>query len=192
MLGSVINSVINGKKDSIQIQVQDVNKCFDKLWLQKTTNALYATGLTNNNLNLLYLENKQAKVAIKINNTLTKRFLVQDVELQGSVWESLKCITSMDRLNKIILPQDSLTYYYKGDPNIKLGVQGMVDDNLAIAKCGIISLQKNAVINSFIEMQRLTLSEEESFVLHIGRKCKKKCPKLKVHENDMKSAQTVR
>ena len=31
VLGSVMNSVINGKEDSIQIQVQDVNKCFDKL-----------------------------------------------------------------------------------------------------------------------------------------------------------------
>ena len=68
-----MNSVINGKEDSIQIQVQDVNKCFDKLWLQETTNALNETGLTNNNLNLLYLENKKAKVAIKINNRLTKK-----------------------------------------------------------------------------------------------------------------------
>ena len=68
----------------------------------------------------------------------------------------------MDRLNKIILPQDNLTYNYKGDPNIKLGVLGMVDDNLAITKCGISSLQKNAVINSFIEMQQLTLSEQKS------------------------------
>ena len=192
VLGSVMNSVINGKEDSIQIQVQDVNKCFDKLWLQETTNALYETGLTNNNLNLLYLENKNAKVAIKINNKLTNRFSVQDVELQGSVWGSLKCTTSMDRLNKIILSQDNLTYHYKGDPHIKLGVLGMVDDNLAIQKCGTSSLQKNAVINSFIEMQRLTLSEEKSVVLHVGRKCKKQCPQLKVHERDMKSAQTVR
>ena len=90
VLGSVINSVINGKEDSIQIQVQDVNKCFDKLWLQETTNALYETGLTNNILNLIYLENKNAKVAIKINNKLTNRFSVQDVDLQGSVWGSLK------------------------------------------------------------------------------------------------------
>jgi hypothetical protein len=41
-------------------------------------------------------------------------------------------------------------------------------------------------------MQRLTLSEEKSVVLHVGKKCKKQCPKLKVPEKDMKSAQTVR
>ena len=33
VLGAVMNSVINGKEDPIQIQVQDVEKCFDKLWL---------------------------------------------------------------------------------------------------------------------------------------------------------------
>ena len=98
----------------------------------------------------------------------------------------------VDRLNKIILSQDNLTYHYKGDPHIKLGVLGMVDDNLAIQKCGTSSLQKNAVINSFIEMQRLTLSEEKSSVLHVGRKCKNQCPKLKVHQSDMKSSDTVR
>ena len=119
-------------------------------------------------VNTGYLENKNAKVAIQINNKLTNRFSVQDVELQGSVWGSLKCTTSMDRLNKIILSQDNLTYHYKGDPHIKLGVLGMVDDNLAIQKCGTSSLQKNAVINSFIEMQRLTLSEEKSVFLHVG------------------------
>ena len=35
VLGSVVKSVINGKQDPIQIQVGDVEKCFDKLWLQK-------------------------------------------------------------------------------------------------------------------------------------------------------------
>ena len=57
-------------------------------------------------------------------------------------------------MNKIILPQDQLTHKYKGNPDIKIGVLGMVDDNLAIAKCGIPSVQKNAVINSFIETKK--------------------------------------
>ena len=31
VLGAVVNSVINGKEDPIQVQVQDAEKCFDKL-----------------------------------------------------------------------------------------------------------------------------------------------------------------
>ena len=91
-------------------------------------------------LNLLYLENEKARVAVKVNNQLTKSITVTDVELQGSVWGSLKCTTLMDTLNKIILPLSQMTYRYKGDQNIELGVLGMVDNNLAIGNCGISSV----------------------------------------------------
>ena len=173
---------------TVQVQVQDAEKCFDKLWLQCTTNALFKAGLNNDMLNLLYLENLKAKVAIKINNGITERVPVKNVEMQGSVWGSLKCTSSMDILNKNILEQKDLVYNYRGDPNIEIGVLGMVDDNLSISKCGTSSVMKNGVINSFIEMQRLTLSREKSVVLHIGKetKCKISCPTLKVHKYDMK------
>ena len=99
----------------------------------------------------------------------------------------------MDQLNTIILPQNEITYKHKGDQNIQIGVVGIVDDKLAIAKCGTSSVIKNSVINSFIETQRLRLSEEKSVVLHIGRKkCKQPCPKLKVHNNEMRTAKSVR
>ena len=70
--------------------------------------------------------------------------------MQGSVWGSLKCTSSMDILNKNILEQKDLTYKFRGDPDIEIGVLGMVDDNLAISKCGTYSVMKNAVINSFL------------------------------------------
>ena len=34
---AVINSVTNGGEDPIQVQVVDVEECFEKLWLQATT-----------------------------------------------------------------------------------------------------------------------------------------------------------
>ena len=119
---------------------------------------------------------------------------MKNVELQGLIWGSLKCTTLMDTLNRIILPQEHLIYNSKGDPKVEIGVLGMVDDNLAIHKCGISSIQKNAVINSFMEPKRLTLSEEKSVVPHIGRKtkCKTPCPILKVHDKPMKSTESVR
>ena len=58
VLGAVTNSVVNGKEDPVQIQVQDAVKCFDKLWLQATTNALYNAGMKSDILNLLCLENE--------------------------------------------------------------------------------------------------------------------------------------
>ena len=112
MLGAVTNSVINGGEAPIQVQLQDAVKCFDKLWLQATTNSLYEADMTNNMLNLLYSENEHARVAVKINQQLTKRITVKNVEMQGSLWGSLKCTTLLDTLNEIILPQPHLTYKY--------------------------------------------------------------------------------
>ena len=194
VLGAVINSVINGKEPPIQVQVQDVEKCFDKMWLQATTNALYDAGLKCDMLNLLHNENVKAKIAVKVNGGISRRVVVNNVEMQGSVWASLKCTTSMDTLNKTILEQDHLTYKYRGDPNIQIGVMGMVDDNLSISNCGMSTVQKNAVINSFIETQRLTLSKSKSVVIHVGKasKCKQSCPTLKVHNHIMKTVQSQR
>ena len=120
VLGAVVNSVVKGKECPIQIQIRDVDKCFDKLWLQNTTNALYEAGLDSYLLNILYLENRNANIAVKVNNNITTRINVTNVEMQGSVWGSLKCTSSMDTLNNIMLPQDQLTYTYKGDSGISI------------------------------------------------------------------------
>ena len=71
MLGAITNSVINGNQEPIQVQVQDAVKCFDKLWLQATTNSLFEAGMKNCMSNLLYLENKNASITVKVNNQLT-------------------------------------------------------------------------------------------------------------------------
>ena len=86
VVGAITNSVIHGKQQPIQISVTDVEKCFDKLWLQSTINALYEAGLTCKTLNLLYIENKNAQIAVKVNGNLTRRIKIQDVVMQGSVW----------------------------------------------------------------------------------------------------------
>ena len=78
VLGAVVNSVVNGKEGPIQIQIGDVEKCFDKLWLENTTNALFEAGLNSDLLNLLYLENQNARIAIKVNNHLTERINVRN------------------------------------------------------------------------------------------------------------------
>ena len=71
--------------------------------------------------------------------------------------------------------------------NTNIGILGMVDDNLGISLCDNSSVKKNAIINSFMEMQNLTLSKDKSKVVHIGSKskCLNACPQLKVHNADM-------
>ena len=77
VLGTVTNSVINGNQNPIQVQIQDA----DKLWLQETTNALYEAGIQRDMLNLLFLENQRAQVAIKFYGNLTKRINVFNTDM---------------------------------------------------------------------------------------------------------------
>ena len=186
-MGAIVNSVINGNSKAIQVQVMDVKKCFDKLWLESAINALYDAGLRNDTLNMLYIENSNADVSVKVNDKLSKRISVKNVIMQGTVWGSLKCTTQMDEMNKIMTKDKSLQYKYKNDAEISIGVLGMVDDTLAITECGKDSIKKNAAINSFIETRRLEMHEDKSVVIHIGKqeKCKHTCPELKVHDSKM-------
>ena len=57
VVGAISNSVINCKQPPIETIVNDVEKCFNKLWLQATINALFEAGLTSDTLNLLYIKN---------------------------------------------------------------------------------------------------------------------------------------
>ena len=165
----------------------DIKTCFDKLWLEASINSLYDNGLQNDKLNLLYIENKHANVAVKVNDKVSTRFPVNNVVMQGSVWGGLKCTSQMDTLNKIMKTKGTLLYKYRGDPSITVGVLGMVDDTLGVSECGDTSVEKNSVINSFVETHRLKMHEEKSSVIHVGnaKKCESTCPTLKVHSRDM-------
>ena len=118
---------------------------------------------------------------------MSTRFPVQKVVMQGSVWGGLKCTSQLDTLNKIMKKKDSLLYKYRGDANITVGVLGMVDDTLGVSECGVTSVEKNSVINSFVETPRLRMHEDKSCVIHVGnvKKCEQACPTLKVHEQSM-------
>ena len=133
-------------------------------------------------------------VEVKVKGSLTERTVVKKVVMQGSVWGGLKCTSLMDKLNKILITKETLMYKYRGDPHIGIGVLGMIDDNLGISECGINSIVKNAIMNSFVEAQRLEMHIDKSKVLHVGNatKCENLCPKLKVHNQVMHEAESFR
>ena len=88
----------------------------------------------------------------------------------------------------------SLLYKYEGDPGITIRVLGMIDDTLGIAECGASSVEKNSVINSFMETHKMQMHGEKSVVLHVGKasKCEQPCPVLKVHEEKMHEVKGVK
>ena len=61
----------------MQVQIQDAEKCFDKLWLEATTNALHDAGLKSDMLNRLYEDIINAINAVKVIGRLSNRISVQ-------------------------------------------------------------------------------------------------------------------
>ena len=100
----------------------------------------------------------------------------------------------MDTLNKYMKSNKNLTYKYRGYPNIGRGVLGMVDDTLGVSECGVRSVEKNAVLNSFMETHRLRMHKEKSVVIHVGKtkKCSIPCPELKVHMDTMQEVEKTK
>ena len=88
VLNAVVNSALRNS-EQIDIQVYDVEKCFDALWLKECISDLYDKGLNNDNLNLIYQGNSLANVAVKNGDRLSKRFEIDNIVMQGSVWGSL-------------------------------------------------------------------------------------------------------
>ena len=76
--------------------------------------------------------------------------------MQGSVWGSLFCTASVDKLGQLVYENEQLLYWYKGE--VAVPPLCMVDIILAVQECSKDSVQINSVINSFIELKKLTLS----------------------------------
>ena len=153
--------------------------------IEKVESSIYDAGLKNDKLPLLFLENQNAKCAIKSDDGVSKRINIQNIVMQGSVWGSLFCTATMDKLGQIAYENESLLYWYKG--SVAVPPLCMVDDVLAVQECSQNSVQINSVINSFIELKKLKLSSDKCSKIHVG-KVSSSCPDLKVHNMKMKNS----
>ena len=64
----------------------------------------------------------------------------------------------------------------------------MVDDVLGIQKCSSKSRKLNNAINTFIELEKLTLSQKKCHNVHVGKDLQN-CPDFKVHGEKMGNSQ---
>ena len=102
VINAITNSVKKGSANPIDIHLYDVETCFDSLWLQECINDVYEAGLQNDKLPLLFLENANAKVAVKTANGVSKRTDIKNIIMQGSVWGGLLCTSTIDKLGQLL------------------------------------------------------------------------------------------
>ena len=70
------------------------------LWAQECFNDVYENGFSNDKLSLLYEENINAKVAVKVPSGITTRVNISNNIMQGTVWGSLFCTCTIDKLRQ--------------------------------------------------------------------------------------------
>jgi hypothetical protein len=185
VVNAVMNSVKRGRGEAVDICAYDAEKCFDSLWTFECINDLYESGLQNDKLAVLFAINKNAQVAIKTSHGMTKRVDIPNIIMQGTVWGSMFCTTSIDKLPQKAYAEEAWLYKYKGEVNVP--PLCMVDDVLTIQKCGATAVTINDEVNAFFEQKKLTLSKQKCFQIHVGAKCGD-CEKLYVHGEQMKEA----
>ena len=179
--------MLNGDDDPVDIQIYDVEKCFGALWLEDCMLDLYETlppEARDDELSLLYKINQDNYVAVNTAVGQTERVNMKNIVMQGGKWGPLKCSNTMDKIGKKCVSKGNYLYTYKR--RTKIMPLAMVDDLLAIAKCGKDSHDINIFINTEIEMKKLrfhipdTNGKSKCNKIHIGKR-QMDCQGLKVH-----------
>ena len=94
----------------------------------------------------------------------------------------LLCSNSMDQIGKKSMKTGENLYVYKNE--VKVPPLAMVDDLIAVSKCGNNSLDTNIMINTEIDMKNLRLDTpklngtSKCHAIHVGKRC--------VGEHDLK------
>ena len=193
MIHGIINSVIKGKEPCVDIQIYDIQKAFDSLWLEDCLIDAFDSLEEENKdeeLALLYESNKRNLVAVKTAVGITERVNVPNIVQQGGTWGPLLCSNTIDTLGKKLLNRSEIPYLYKN--TVKVLPLAMVDDVTAISRCGLQSLGLNAYLNTQIELKKLMFhvpdknGKSKCHKMHIGAHSRA-CPVLKVHGTIMET-----
>ena len=193
IIHGIVNSVVNGKEDCIDIQIYDLEQAFDALWLEDCMLDLYDSLSEKNRddkVALLYKSSEKNLVSINTPHGLTERGDIPTIVQQGGTWGPLLCSNSIDSIGRDLRINNNSCYLYKN--SVRILPLGMVDDITAISKCGVDSLDLNTYINSKIELKKLRFhvpdktGRTKCHKIHVGSSSSHTCPILKVHESEMK------
>ena len=187
---AIINDVLKSKKSCVDIQIYDLVKAFDVLWLADCLNDLWDTlprEALDDKLGLVYKTSMTNLVAVNTSFGQTERIDMPEIVTQGGTWGPILCSNSIDKIGKYSL-ENKQVYKYKNIAGVI--PLSMVDDLLAVAQCGFQSVEVNASINTLIELKKLKFHVPEKnkpgkcHFLHIG-KPNRYCPGMKVHGVDV-------
>ena len=116
-----MNSVINGDAEPIDIQIYDIEKAFDALWLEDTMNDMFDTipgSSRDDKIALIYESNRHNRVAVNTAVGQTDRVDIPRIVMQGGTWGPIQCSKSMDRIGSLCYDRAQHLYLYKDRVNV--------------------------------------------------------------------------
>ena len=148
ILHGIINSVVRGNESCIDIQIYDIEKAFDALWLEDCLNDAFDNlpeEKRDDKMSLLYEASRTNMVAVKNAVGLTKRVNMPHIVQQGGTWGPLLCSSTIDTIGKKCKERDQHFYLYKNTTkNFPLA---FIDDLSGVAKYGSKSKSLNIFLN---------------------------------------------
>ena len=187
----VMNSVVWGEDDPIDLQIYDLLKCFDALWLEDCMIDMVDSippSSQDDKIAMVYEANKSNLVAINTAVGQTDRVEIPCIVMQGGTWGPLQCSNSIDKIGKKCSDRGQHLYKYKGLAQVL--PLGMVDDLIGISTCGHKSVELNTFITTQVELKKLKFhvpdvnGKSKCNQIHIG-KSSEFCPTLKIHGYEM-------
>ena len=86
IINGIINNVVNGNAEPIDVEIVDYRQCFDSMWLSESLNDLYESGIQDDNLALINAANPKNYVAVQTPAGLTDRVPIERNVMQGGDW----------------------------------------------------------------------------------------------------------
>ena len=99
----IINGIINYalKEDlDVDINLYDIAKCFDAMWYQETMNDMWDVGVQDDKFALMAKMNEKCSIAVKTPAGITDRFILKEIEMQGTVPGPIKAGVQVDTLGR--------------------------------------------------------------------------------------------
>ena len=183
----IINDVIYGQAQPVDIQLFDISKCFDEMWHAETMNDIYDTKVQDDKFAMIAKLDEKCSINVKTPCGDTGEFVLSELVLQGSVLGPIKCCVQIDTLGRDCLAQDKCLYKYKNI--VSVPPLALIDDIVCINKCNADAIEANAIVNMKIESKKLRLSQKKCAQIHVGKNNLDCDTFLKVHEDEMKKAQ---
>ena len=108
IINGIINDVISGNADLIDVEIIDYRQCFDSMWLSESINDLYESGIQDDNLALIHAANAENFVAVQTPVGITERVPIKKIVMQGEVTGPGQCSNQIDTFGKECINESKL------------------------------------------------------------------------------------